>query len=237
MISAQLKGLYELQTIDLELARTQKARASLDDGAAKKQDVEAARAAAEKADKLLHEAQTEMNDKDLNLKSVEAKRKTFKDKLYAGTVTNPKELSSMEKEIEMLGKQQGKLEERVLELMDLIEELKSAAAEAKSALQKQEKELVAHMDDIRQQEASLAARISELAAQREAAAEATNPVIRKKYEATRAHLGGRVVSKIEDAGCSACHTKIPGGLMRDIKSDLEIQTCDNCGRMLYLEIS
>jgi predicted nucleic acid-binding Zn-ribbon protein len=123
----RLNALYELQKIDLELAKLQKMRGALDDGSAKKEEVAASRRSADEAEKLLRDAASEMQDKDLNLKSVEAKRKTFKERLYAGKVTNPKELSSMEKEIEQLGRQKDTLEERILELMDVIEELKKRA--------------------------------------------------------------------------------------------------------------
>ena len=40
-MSAELKALCELQTIDLALAKAQKAKASLDDGSSRKQLIEA----------------------------------------------------------------------------------------------------------------------------------------------------------------------------------------------------
>ena len=234
-MSAELKALYELQTIDLELAKAQKARAALDDGSTKKQQIEAARRKVEAANKLLHEAATEMHDKDLNLKSVETKQKAFKDKLYGGTVTSPKELESMEKEVEMLGRQKDKLEERILELLDIVEERKSALAAAEAALKQQEDELAAIMEKRRRDEASLLARIKELSAQREKALPAVEPALLKRYEALRPRAGGVVVSKVEADSCSACHTQIMSGGMRELRSDKEQQTCENCGRMLYLE--
>ena len=234
-MSARLTALYELQQTDLELAKTQKAKAALDDGSAKKQQVEAARQEVEKADKLLHEAATEMQDKELNLKTVETKQKTFKDKMYGGSVSNPKELESMEKEIEMLGRQKGKLEERILELMDIVEERKSALDAAQTASKQREDELAALLEKRAQDEAALTAKIKELSAKREEAIPAVDSVLLKRYEAMRAHLSGIVVSKVEGDRCSVCHTNIMGGMMRELKADKELQTCENCGRMLYLE--
>lgn len=234
-MSAQLKALYELQTIDLQLAKAQKAKASMDDGSAKKKQVDAARIEADKAEKLLHEATSEMRDKELNLKTVETKQKTFRDKLYAGSVTNPKELSSMEKEIEMLGRQKGKLEERLLELMDIIEERKAVAKAALSALKQQEEEYAAYLAKLKQDSASLSSKIRELIPQHEKAAEAVDPILLKRYEALRTRLSGVVVSKVDVADCSACHTKIQPGILREVKSDAQLQTCDNCSRLLYFE--
>jgi len=234
-MSSQLKVLLDLQNIDLELARAQKARANLDDGSEKKRQVDLARQEYETAKRLLHEATSEMQDKELNLKSTEAKQKSFRDKLYGGSVTSPKELESIEKEIEMLGRQKGKLEEHILELYDIVEERKAALAAAESALKQQEDELTALLEKRQQEDASLAAKIQELSVRREEAAKLVDAALLKRYEALRSRSGGVVVSKVEDDRCSACHTQITGYMMRMLKSNEDIETCENCGRMLYLE--
>ena len=231
----KLKALYELQQVDLESAKTQKAKASLDDGSSKKLQVESARQQAERADKEYHQDNTELRDKELNLKSVEDKQKSFKDKLYGGRVSNPKELESMEQEIEMLGRQKGKLEERILELLDIVEERKSALAAAQAALKQREDEHVAIVEKTKRDNVALAAKIQELGTKRVSAASAIDPVLLKRYESMRAHAAGVVVSKLEDGHCSACHTQQMPGVVRDVAAGLQITTCENCGRILYLE--
>lgn len=232
---AGLKALHELQEIDLELAKAQKAKDSLDDGSEKRRQVEAARQETERADELFREASAELHDKELNLKTIEAKQKGFRDKLYGGTVTNPKELESMEKEIEMLGRQKDKLEERILELYDVVEERKATLAAAQAALKQHEDELAAYIEKLRQEEASLAALIQELSAERTKALSAVDPALLKRYEAMRARSGGVVVSKVEGDNCSRCHTQIMPYTVRELQADKEVQTCENCGRLLYLE--
>lgn len=234
-MSAQLKVLYELQQVDIALAKAQKAKSSLDDGSAKRAEVEAARQEVEKARALLQEATAEMHDKDLSLKTVETKQKTFKDKLYGGTIISPKELGSIEKEVEMLGRQKDKLEERIIELLDIVEERKSALAASEAGLKEREDELVAYLEKLRQDGELLTVRIEELSVEREKALPAVDHVLLKKYESMFGRSSGIVVSKVEAENCSACHTQIMTGLMRELKADEEIRTCENCGRILYLE--
>jgi len=234
-MSDKLKALYELQNIDMQLSKVKRTLASLDDGSTKKQAVEAATAQAEQANKLLHEATTEQRDKELNLKTIEVKEKTYRDKLYAGMVTNPKELSSMEKEIEMLEKQQGKLEERILELMDIVEERKTAVANAQTTLKDAEQSLADHLTKLQKDKAILSTKAHELMPKRETAAAKIDPILMKRYDAMRVRLGGLVVSKIDTVSGSACHTQITGGLMIELRKHPEMQTCDNCGRILYME--
>ncbi|MHB1002077.1 MAG: zinc ribbon domain-containing protein [Armatimonadota bacterium] len=234
-MSEQLKALYELQKIDTEIAKAQKTRASMDTGTSRRLEVEAAKKEADDANKLLHDATTELRDSELNLKSIESKQKTYQDKLYAGKVTNAKELSSMEKEIEMFGRQKDKLEERILELMDLVEARKSILSDAQGVLKDREDEYAVHMTKARKQAALLAARVKEQTALREEAVKAVDPVLLNRYESMRSRLGGVAVSKVEEGTCSGCHMQISGNIIRELKTDKDIITCENCSRILYLE--
>lgn len=231
----KLKALCELQEIDLELAKAEKAKASLDDGSDKKRQVEVLRQEAQRADKVFHETSAELHDKELTLEGVETKQKTFRDKLYGGSVTNPKELESMGKEIEMLGRQKDKLEEGILELLDIVEEHKSTLAAAQAALKQQEEELAAYLEKLKQDEASLTARIQELSTRRVKALAAVDPALLKRYESMRDRAGGVVVSRVEGESCVACHTQIMTFTMRELQADKAVETCENCGRLLYLE--
>lgn len=234
-MSAELKALCELQIIDLALTKAQKSKGALDDGSSRKQLVEDARQQVAQVDNTLHEATSELHDKELDLKTIETKQKGFKDKLYGGAVSNPKELDSMEKEIEMLGRQKGKLEESILDLYDIVEGHNSSLASAQATVKQLESDLAKHTEKIRREAATLTARIKKLSAEREQALPAVNPVLVKRYESMRQRAGGVVVSKVESENCMACHTQIITGLMRELQADKTICTCENCGRLLYLE--
>jgi len=234
-MSAKLKALYELQVIDLKLARARRLRANLDVGTAQRQKVEAARATANAADESLKSAMTEQKDKELQVKTIETKRKQFHEKLYGGKVTNPKELSSIEKEIEMLDRQRGTAEERIIELMDVIEERKNILAKAEEAVNAEEAELAAIIEKSKKDNAALISRIKALLPMREKAASEVDPVLLKRYELGADRYGGVFLSKVEDGDCSACHTRLGSGTLTELKADTELVRCDNCGRILYME--
>jgi uncharacterized protein len=234
-MSAKLVTLYRLQEVDLEIAKSQKLYAALDDGTAKKKEIEAAVSVEKEAERLTTEAASELQDKELNLKSIEAKAKTFKDKMYAGSVTNPKELSSMEKEVEVLGRQRGKLEERILELYDIVEQRKADLAKVKAQKVKKEEELQVIVDKLKKDQTVLKDKLFEASSKKEAIILEVDPILLKRYESSRARFGGLALSKVVDGDCSACHTEITGFMIRELKADKDILTCENCGRILYLE--
>lgn len=233
-MSTQLKELYELQLLDIELAKAQRTRMALSKGVDEQAALDAAKAELKNAEVLLHEATTENLDKELNLKSIESKQKALNDKLYKGTVTSAKELSNIEKEIEMLGRQKGKLEERLIELMDIIEERKSAAQSAAKAAEEKERILSVVLEKSKKENALLVVKMRKVLPEREKAAAVIEPAMLKRYDTERARHGGIAISKVVDGDCSACHTQIGMGLMRELQAD-GIHTCDNCGRILYLE--
>src|SRR5438105_1097610 len=117
----QAMELLHLQELDSRIDALMRERAALDDGNALKQAHEATEVALAEARERLHSHEADQANAELELRSVEEKRATVSKKLYEGKVTNPKELSAMEQEIEMFGRQRGRLDERILGLMEEIE--------------------------------------------------------------------------------------------------------------------
>ena len=232
-MSEQLDALYQLQLIDLDLDKHKKAKAALDDGAARREQVEKLRTQSAEGDRLLHEAATELKDKELTLKSVEDKKKQFQDKMYSGKVSNPKELAGMNDEIKMLDRQRGKLEERMLELMDIVEELKTAAAGAAESLKQHEEKLAAHMAKLAENARILTKNIEILTHRRETAASHIVPALLKRYESLQSRVGVLAVGKIEGNQCGGCHTGLMVFQLREFEQDKDIVSCENCGRILY----
>src|ERR687886_568955 len=98
-----LRALAALQQIDTQIQRARRAQA--------------ARQAANTARDTLHRLTAEQKDNELKEEAIETKRKNYQQRLYQGSVTNPKELSNIEREIEALGRQRSDLDGRILELM------------------------------------------------------------------------------------------------------------------------
>ena len=96
----ELKALCDLQTIDTKLTSAKKALAALDSGVSLKQGLEQTEAILAKRTALLQKSEAELRDNELKLKSLETKRQDFEKKLYDGKTTNPKELTSIQQEIE-----------------------------------------------------------------------------------------------------------------------------------------
>lgn len=227
-----LNALYELQQVDTALAAAHRRYRALDQGAAEQAAAESARALHERTAQELHETETDLRDAELEQRTVEANKKKYEDKLYGGKVTNFKELESIQQEIEALGRQRGKLDERILTLMDQLEARRAAEAQAAAKQKADDEALARKQAEYKAAARKVALEAQALTAEREKQAAAVAPALLKRYETIRAAKQGVGIGRIEEGRCSVCHQQISGDTIRAVEDTDRPTTCDNCGRLL-----
>jgi predicted nucleic acid-binding Zn-ribbon protein len=156
-------------------------------------------------------------------------------RLYGGTVSNPKELHALQQEVQRLRAQQSRQEDKVLQVIDAAESLQEMVkqkAEALRAAEQSWKEesaaLVTRLDQ-------LEARRKELQAKRSQAALDVAADLLTRYEAMRPSKQGRAVSRVEQNACQWCRVLLTSSEMQRVRIGVEVQTCSNCGRILYYD--
>lgn len=230
-----LTALYAVQQIDTLTQRAKRSQANLDNGTAAGAAADAANAAAQAKKSELHTLAGDLKDNELKLSTVETKRKSYQQKLYQGSVTNAKELANIEKEIEALGRQQSDLDGRILMLMDEVEQAQVASSAADAAAHTAEGHRAEVIAAYRSRYDALTLEISSLTQRREsAAAGVEDQAALKRYDAIRAKAGGIGIAKIEGDTCGGCHMKLSSTLIKTVKEQAQIQTCENCGRLLLI---
>jgi len=227
-----LLALYALQEVDTALAVARRKLDGLDRGDAERAAAESARTLFERISRTLHDTSRDLTDAELELQSVEQKKKQYEDRLYGGRVTNPKELTSMQEEIEALGRQRGRLEERILVLMDQVDALKAQVREAQEKHTAADALLNEKEAAYREAYREISERIAALDERRAKAREAVPVALLKRYEAIQAQRGGVGAARIEGNVCSVCHTSLPTNLIRRVQAGESVELCENCGRIL-----
>ena len=226
------KALYALQLVDTQIQRAKRAQAALDNGTA----AAAATAAQTQAQQRRGEWQKmagDLKDSELKAAAVETKRKNYQGKLYQGTVTNPKELANIEKEIEALGRQQSDLDGHILELMEGTEQAQAALTVAEEQARQADGHRAEVVASFRSRYEALALELADLARQRlEAEPAVEDMAALKRYEAIRAKPGGIGISRIEGSACGGCRMTLSSTLIKAVKEGAQMQACENCGRLL-----
>ncbi len=126
------------------------------------------------------------------------------------------------------------LEDRMLELMDQIEQAneeltlhKDALAAAHAKKESKEQELLRELDDLN-------AEIDAIKARRNPLVSEVDENIYNLYERIRrAKGGGRSVVPLDDTTCGGCHMQVPAQTINEIIANDKVHTCRTCSRILY----
>jgi predicted nucleic acid-binding Zn-ribbon protein len=171
---------------------------------------------------------------DDEAKSLREKAKAVDKKMYSGEISSPKELQSMQADIDQMLKRGETLETTELELMEQREPIDASLVD----LDARRVALLAESADVR---AVLTAAEQEIAAEaaveraaRDAIAAELDTALLADYERVRAHNGGAGAARLVGSTCQGCHLTIPATEVALIKKspDGTISHCDNCGAIL-----
>ncbi len=233
----QLAALYELQGIDIQMAKVKAGLAALDGAKMLRAKLAAAKKQADAVEAELSALETELKDSELKLKSIDEKRATYEKRLYGGGISNPKELAAMEKEINMLKQQQEQLDGRTLELYDIVEGAREKARKAKALQDKIEKQVAEAVSAESSKRTAFEGELAELEAKREeAAARVTDKALMARYQSLTRQPGSTGIAKVVDHRCEGCRVSVTEFTIRKLFEGKEYERCENCGRILFLEL-
>jgi hypothetical protein len=221
--------------MDSAIGRVTAQRAGLNDGTPERA---AATAAAERLAALRTEIssrQARVRTLDLELQSVQSKRKKVEADLYSGRIGNPKELTAMQEELAALGRSKDHLEDEMLGLLDEIERLEPQEREAQAALAAAEAALARQLEAFAQAAEAADREFAALTSRRAEAAAALDADLLRRYDRLRDAKGGVAIVAVRGGICEGCHVTIPERVRRRLEENPEtLAACDGCGRLLFI---
>ncbi len=229
---SQANVLYDLQQIDSEIQEKKQRLGEVLRAQKGNSELTAAQQQAEADEQAVHTIQTSQRELNLELGSLNDKAKRSEQRLYSGTVSNPKELSDLQHEIESLARRREALEGDILETMIELEDAQ-AAAEGSSA---QVAELSAEWDvtvaSLQEEQQVLALRLHQLTGRREQQAALADKALLRRYEQMAPRKGGVAVAGLQRNKCLGCGLTVPEHTVRDANQGKLVQ-CDSCDRFLF----
>lgn len=231
-MNEELGILCKVQETDTEIARRRQVLDALDAGTRLEEEIaalegELAGLRAEQA-----AADQENLDAELELKSLQEKKDRFQGQLYSGNVSNPRQLSDLHKEVGMLGREIGKIEDRMLVIMETLDSQRTEITARETRLGEAKGELASVRADYEQKSDRLRSEIAELESQRNGLAPRVGAHLLKRYEQIRARMGNLALVRVTGTTCPGCQIALPSDTLKAMKAGKPGPTCDNCGRML-----
>lgn len=227
------KRLHDLQQIDLDLEGKAERLSQVENQLSHNEALEEAKAEVKEKQKNLAELEKKQKKAEWIVDDLQAKFSPLQKKLYAGSVKNPKELVSLQQQVEQLKSQVREEEDKTLEIMSQVEALQKEIALRTAEVEKLEEEWRKRREQLLAEQAELRSAIDIVKEKRSELAATIEPAHLELYETLRARKRGHAVAKTEQGRCQGCRITLPmSELMRARMG--ELVQCDSCGRVLYL---
>jgi len=226
------RQLHELQETDLALKSNEQAQARIHGLLGESQEVARLRELLAVEEKRLEELTHEQHSLEWEVEGLSTKVTAREEKLFGGTIRNPKELSNLQREDDDLKARRGQFEDRLLDVMDQVEAVTASVSSTTAELGRLESEW-------REQQQQLAAELeqhkkahTDLTGQRESQAEQIDAATLQTYQRLAAQKG-TAVARVEQGTCRGCQIALPTTELQQVRGGSMVR-CSSCGRVLYL---
>lgn len=234
-MSSELAILYQIQQLDIELARRKTALAGLDTGAELKGEIAAGEAELAESLRRHHDSEKQAREVELETRTLEEKRDRYDKQLTSGSVRNPRQLEDLQKEVAMLRREISKLDDQMLSLMETIEGERAEMQAREADLAEKRDRLTTVLAAYESEQARLNAEMAALQVERKGLTPQVDPNLLKRYEQIRVRGGNLGLVKVTGDVCPGCHLTLASELLKELRTGRVGLTCDNCGRLLYME--
>ena len=171
---------------------------------------------------------------DAEVELVRARRDRDEERLNSGAITNPKDLTSLQSELEALARRIGTLEDEELEVMEALEVAQSELATVTASLTA-ENDIVAELTaKVEAASTTINAEATDLKAVREQVLPKIPEDLLALYEKIRANHAGLGAAALQGMRCGGCHLDINGADLRELKAEPAdtVVRCPECSRIL-----
>ncbi len=226
------KQLYQLQEVDLELESNEQALRQMASQVGESQVVVRAQTRVASEQKRLDELRHQQHSAEWEIDDIVGKITTGEEQLYSGRIKNPKELTSLQHEVNMLKARRDQSETGALEIMDQVELAETSVAAASGEFKKLEAEWHNQQQQLSADIEKLKSKLSDLRHKRQLLSVEIDPQAIEVYDKLKKQKG-QAVAKVEQGICRGCRISLPFSELQQARSG-DLMQCGSCGRILFL---
>ncbi|MDP2730254.1 MAG: C4-type zinc ribbon domain-containing protein [Dehalococcoidales bacterium] len=226
-----VRQLYQLQEVDLELESSEQVLNQITSQLGESEAVIEARNMLAGERRHLEELTQQQHSLEWEIDDLTTKLTAAGKELYSGRISNPKELTSLQQEIDSLKARRRNLEDRLLEVMEKVELSTGDVAALGGRLEKLEAEWQNQQQQLHTDLEKVKAVISSLKQKRELVAEQIDPQAIETYQELKKRRG-TAVARVGQGICYGCRLSIPITELQRVRSG-NLVRCSSCGRILF----
>ena len=228
------KQLYELQEVDLEIDAKRETLSEVLSRLGESEVLDEVRLSLARDEEKLVELQRTQKEVEREVEDLQAKAAMATDKLYGGTVKNPKELTSLQEQLSNFKRKIGDGDDKTLDIMSEVEAAQKEVSLKRNEVTKIEEEWQAEQASLSQEQTELSVALTTLEPRRKELASRLDTLSLELYEALRQKRQGRAVAKLERGMCQGCRIALPMSELQRARMGQELVQCGSCERILYV---
>ncbi|MFM8377761.1 MAG: zinc ribbon domain-containing protein [Planctomycetia bacterium] len=192
--------------------------------------VRAAEAGRDAAKEEVKQARLSADQKQLQLRTAEAKIADLEGKLNACKTNREYQLFRDQIAADRMATKV--LEDEILEALERIDALKPAVPAAEAAIGEAQRRLAEAETRVRGEAGQLEEEVARIRGELEAAERELAEDLREKYDRVVRHKGADGMAAVDGRSCGGCHQQITTNQLSELLGG-RIVTCRSCGRLLY----
>lgn len=229
----QQLALLDVQACDTRLSQLQHRLNTLPEAG----ELEQARGRKERLRKEIVAAETIVSDlererlkADADVDLVRERSRKDRELLDSGSISDPKQLQSLESEIESLAKRQTDLEDVELEIMERLEGAQAAVTQLTGEHAEVEQEEQRLSDAVAAAHAEVEQERAEVQADRDNAVSAIPAELLSLYDKIRGDHGGLGAARLHRGRCEGCRLELPPTDVAEFRAAAadEVLRCEEC---------
>jgi len=225
--------LYNLQCTDSEFDKLARRLREVEASLGETEELRQVRLDLQEAEQVLNRQQIKLRDLELENASLADKLAVNEQRLYGGTVRNPKELAGLQEENMSLKRRKHQLEDVILEVMIEVEEAQARVHCVRDRLSQVEEQWQAEQERLTTERGELQDRLRTLDASRRELRAGMPLDELKIYDDLRRRKGGRAVVLLKEGVCQGCQVSLPSSEAQQARQGEVLVFCGSCGRILY----
>jgi predicted nucleic acid-binding Zn-ribbon protein len=233
-VNPDLRSLIALQDIELKIASIQKQISEIP------RQVEAYRQELQRLEQIHRDRVVQLQEDTKRRRTFEgevdvmrARLSKLKDQLMM--VKTNKEYTAMLHEIQMAEAQIRQEEDKILEIMEEIENLEADLKNDEKALKARTGEIQTGIEASESAIPELEAALENLREQRARTEAEVESELLARYRRIAELRKGVALAEARDELCTACHVRIRPQVYAEILKTEDIHSCDSCSRILYFK--
>jgi len=226
------KQLYQLQEIDLEIESEEQSLSQKVSQLGERQALDSTQGKIASEQQRLDELRHQQHSAEWEVDDILSKIAAAEQQLYGGKITNPKELSSLQHEVNTMKAKNDHLENKALEIIDRVEATEKSVAAASNGFKKMEDEWHRQQQQLSDGIEKLKSRLADLRQKRQQLSEEIESQAVELYEKIRQQKKPPV-ARVEQGICHVCRISLSASELQRARSGNPIQ-CGSCGRILLL---